>query len=63
MRMSALPRAFARALGKDNKGKVSLLCYLASMPLAFVAPVVSLGLIAIVAAIWVVPDRRFAKAE
>ena len=53
--------AFARALGSDTKGKISLLCYLASLPLAFVSPVLSLVLIGIVALIWIVPDRRFAR--
>lgn len=52
--------AFARALGSDRKGKVSLLCYGIAMPLAFLAPLLSLVIIAIVAAIWIVPDRRFA---
>ena len=52
---------FARALGSDRKGKVSLACYIAAMPLAFWQPVLSLGLIAVVAAIWIVPDRRFAR--
>ncbi len=53
---------FARALGSDIKGKVSLAAYLAAIPLAFFAPVISLVLIAVVAVLWVVPDRRFARA-
>ena len=55
--------AFARALGSDMKGKISLACYAAAIPLAFWQPVLSLAFIAIVALIWIVPDRRFAKAE
>jgi len=55
--------AFAHALGSDRKGKISLLCYLVAMPLALVAPIVSLVFIGIVALIWIVPDRRFARAE
>ena len=53
---------FALALGSDTKGKLSLASYLIAIPLAFVQPVLSLGLIALVACIWFVPDRRFAKA-
>ncbi len=53
---------FARALGSDAKGRISLAIYVVSIPLAFMAPVVSLMLIALVAAVWVVPDRRFARA-
>ena len=53
---------FARALGSDRKGKISLACYGAAVVLAFVQPVVALALVAVVAAIWIVPDRRFARA-
>jgi uncharacterized membrane protein len=53
---------FAKAIGSDRKGKISLACYVAAIPLAFVMPVLSLALIAVVAAIWIVPDRRFARA-
>ncbi|MEO6301362.1 MAG: TMEM175 family protein [Paracoccaceae bacterium] len=53
---------FAKALGSDRKGKVSLACYALAMPLAFVQPVLALCLIAVVACIWIVPDRRFARA-
>ena len=53
---------FARALGSDRKGKISLACYAAAVALAFVQPVVALALVAVVAAIWIVPDRRFARA-
>ncbi len=52
---------FARAIGSDRKGKISLACYVAAIPLAFVQPLISLVLMAVVAAIWVVPDRRFAR--
>jgi uncharacterized membrane protein len=54
---------FAHALGKDTKGKISLLCYILAIPLAFVTPIVALGLIAVVAVIWIVPDRRFARVK
>ena len=53
---------FARAIGSDRKGKISLSCYIAAIPLAFVQPLLSMALIAVVAAIWIVPDRRFARA-
>ena len=53
---------FARVLGSDAKGKISLFCYIASIPLALVNHWASLALIIIVALIWIVPDRRFARA-
>lgn len=52
---------FARALGSDRKGKISMLAYILSIPLAFVNVWVSLALILGVALTWVVPDRRFAR--
>ncbi len=53
---------FARAIGSDRKGKISLACYIAAIPLTFVQPRVSLALIGIVVAICIVPDRRFSRA-
>jgi TMEM175 potassium channel family protein len=50
-----------RALGSDLKGKLSPLLYLAAIGLAFVAPWLSIVIYALVAAIWLVPDRRIEK--
>jgi uncharacterized membrane protein len=52
---------FAKAIGGDRKGKVSLLLYLVSIPLAFVQPWISIALMVIVAGIWFIPDRRFER--
>lgn len=49
----------ARAVGRDRKGILSLVFYAAGIPLAFVNPVISMILYSAVAAIWLVPDRRF----
>lgn len=46
------------ALGKDFKGKISPMCYLAAIPLAFLSRWISVGLYVFVALIWLVPDRR-----
>jgi uncharacterized membrane protein len=54
---------FARALGSDRKGKISLAAYALSFGLAFVAPEIALLPILIVALIWIVPDRRFARPQ
>ena len=51
----------ARALGRDLKGKVSPLLYLAAIALAFVSPPVSFAIDALVAALWLVPDRRIER--
>ena len=53
---------FAKALGSDTKGKASLAIYAAAIPLAYVSRWIALALYVAVAAWWLVPDRRFAKA-
>ena len=48
----------ARWLRGDRKGKISVLIYAIAIPLAFVEWWIALGLYALVAAMWFVPDRR-----
>ena len=48
----------AAAVGKDVKGKLSLLCYVLAIPLAFVHQLISDGLYVFVALMWLIPDRR-----
>jgi uncharacterized membrane protein len=52
----------AKALGPDLKGKLSALLYFAGIALAFVNPWMSIALYVLVAAIWLVPDRRIERA-
>ena len=51
----------AKALGRDFKGNVSLAIYVVAIALAYWQPWIACGLYAVVAAIWLVPDRRFEK--
>ena len=51
----------AKALGKDFKGNISLFIYVVAIALAFWQPWIAGALYALVAAIWLVPDRRFEK--
>ncbi len=51
----------ARALGRDFKGKMSVLIYIVAIPLAFVHVGLSLALYVAVALVWLVPDRRFER--
>jgi uncharacterized membrane protein len=51
-----------RAIGIDLKGKLSPILYLSGIALAFYAPAISYALYALVAALWLVPDRRVEKA-
>jgi uncharacterized membrane protein len=48
----------ATALGRDFKGKASIAIYAAAIPLAFVSTWPAFALYAVVAVIWLVPDRR-----
>ena len=50
------------ALGRDLKGKMSPLLYLAAIPLAFVSPWIALAVYVFVALTWLVPDRRIESA-
>jgi uncharacterized membrane protein len=53
--------ALATALGSDTKGRMSLVLYASAIPLAFVNRWVALAIYFIVAAIWLIPDRRIEK--
>ncbi len=51
----------AEAVGNDLKGKISIACYIAAIPLAFVSPWISGALYVLVAGIWLIPDRRIER--
>jgi TMEM175 potassium channel family protein len=58
IRLNGHASTLATAVGRDGKGKLSATLYLASVPLAFVSPWISDTIFAVVAAIWLLPDRR-----
>jgi uncharacterized membrane protein len=51
----------AKRLGRDFKGRISIVIYLVAIPVAFAAPFASCLLYIVVATLWFVPDRRFEK--
>ncbi len=51
----------ANALGRDFKGKLSVLIYAVTIPLAFAAPWLAYALYVLVAVLWLIPDRRIEK--
>ena len=55
-------RVLARAIGSDRKGWLSLVGYVASIPLAFVDPWISIAIYLGIAILWLIPDRRIEKA-
>lgn len=52
----------AKALGKDFKGKASVVSYAAAIPLAFVNTWLACALYVLVAVMWLIPDRRIEHA-
>jgi uncharacterized membrane protein len=51
----------ALALGRDDKGKISLMLYVVAIGLAFVRPWISLVIYAGIALMWILPDPRIEK--
>lgn len=51
----------AVALGRDFKGKISMVIYLVAIPLAFVRSWLACTLYVLVAIMWLVPDRRIER--
>ncbi len=52
----------AQAIGRDRKGKLSLVFYSVALVFAWIVPWVSVALFVTVAVIWVVPDTRVVRA-
>jgi len=52
----------ALAIGRDFKGKLSVVIYLAAIPLAFVKSWLACALYILVAVMWLIPDRRIERA-
>ncbi|HEX3230140.1 MAG TPA: TMEM175 family protein [Pyrinomonadaceae bacterium] len=61
--LSIHPResVLATAIGRDFKGKISMVIYLVAIPLASVRPWLAYTIYMIVAVMWLVPDRRIEK--
>lgn len=53
---------FARIHGSNRKEYISIAAYTGALVLSFFLPLISMALVAFVAAIWIVPDRRFVPA-
>ena len=53
--------ALAKSIGKDRKGKISVLIYAGAIPLAFVQPWIAAAAYFLVAIMWLIPDRRIER--
>jgi len=51
----------AEAVRRERKGKLSLVLYLAAIPIAFVSPWIAAGLYVFVAFLWLIPDPRIER--
>lgn len=51
----------AKAIGNDNKGKLSVIIYAVAIPLCFLHPYIGCILYIGVAIIWLMPDKRIEK--
>jgi uncharacterized membrane protein len=61
LRVHSADSPLARAVGRDWKGKLSIIAYVLAIAVAPVVPWLSLGIYAAVAAAWLIPDRRIER--
>ena len=62
LRVEGPQSTLARAVGRDVKGKGSLVLYAVGVAIAFVEPRGAIALYVAVALMWLIPDRRIEKA-
>jgi uncharacterized membrane protein len=58
VRLHGRDSTLARAVGRDRKGRISLALYAAAIPISYFLPWLGCAIYALVAVIWLVPDRR-----
>jgi uncharacterized membrane protein len=51
----------AKAIGRDWKGKISPVLYLAAIPFSFLNPWIGTAIYVFVAFMWLIPDRRIER--
>jgi uncharacterized membrane protein len=62
MRQEGPRSILATAVGRDRKGKVSLIMYVLAAGIAFVNPPIAEAVYLVAALIWLIPDRRIERA-
>lgn len=58
IRLHGTDSVLKKAIERDRKGKISNLAYCMAIPLAYIHPYISCGLYAMVAIMWLIPDKR-----
>lgn len=54
--------ALKKAVGKDGKGKLSIVFYLIGIALSFISPWIAIACYILVAIMWLIPDKRIEKS-
>ncbi len=62
LRREGKASTLAKALGRDIKGKISPILYMAAIGLSFVHPLIAGVIYVSVAVMWLIPDRRIERA-
>lgn len=62
VRSGEIDENVAKSFGRDAKGKLSIVAYAGAVALALVAPYLSMAVYALIAIVWLIPDRRIARA-
>ena len=60
-RLHGQDTAFAKAIGSDRKGRLSLAVYIVAIALTFLNRWIGVGLYVALALVWLVPDTRFSR--
>ncbi len=60
-RLHGSETTFARAVGKDTKGKIPVVLRSVGIALSFVNPWLGAAVYVLAAAVWFIPDRRFER--
>lgn len=61
IRLHGKNSTIATAIGSDRKGKLSIIIYAVGIALCFLHPMLGFTLYVVVAAMWVIPDKRIEK--
>ena len=61
IRLHGKGSTLATAIGRDKKGKLSVLVYAVAIPIAFAKPWIAAACYVIVAIMWLIPDRRIER--
>ena len=61
LKTSGKDSLLSKEIGKDYKGKLSVIICFSAIPLAFVSNLISLSMTIVLAVIWLIPDKRIEK--